>query len=56
MTDVANWDDPKIPKTITNGNHLYAKDIADVIFYLTEVCNITGEVLQVDDGAQVVRW
>ena len=32
------------------------KDIVDAIMYLTEACQVTGEVLHVDGGAHVGRW
>jgi NAD(P)-dependent dehydrogenase (short-subunit alcohol dehydrogenase family) len=32
------------------------KDIADAVVYLTEAGHVTGEVLDVDDGAHVGRW
>jgi NAD(P)-dependent dehydrogenase (short-subunit alcohol dehydrogenase family) len=32
------------------------KDIAEAVVYLTEASHVTGEVLHVDDGAQVGRW
>lgn len=31
-------------------------DIADAVVYLTEACNVTGEVLHVDGGAHQGRW
>lgn len=31
-------------------------DVADAVVYLTEACNITGEVLHVDGGAHQGRW
>jgi NAD(P)-dependent dehydrogenase (short-subunit alcohol dehydrogenase family) len=32
------------------------KDIVDAIVYLTEACQVTGEVLHVDGGAHVGKW
>jgi NAD(P)-dependent dehydrogenase (short-subunit alcohol dehydrogenase family) len=32
------------------------KDIVDAILYLTEACQVTGEVLHVDGGAHVGQW
>jgi len=32
------------------------KDIADAVVYLTEASHVTGEVLHVDDGANVGQW
>jgi NAD(P)-dependent dehydrogenase (short-subunit alcohol dehydrogenase family) len=32
------------------------KDIAEAVVYLAEADHVTGEVLQVDDGAHVGRW
>ena len=32
------------------------KDIVDAIMYLTEACQVTGEVLHVDGGAHVGKW
>ena len=32
------------------------KDIVDAILYLTEVRQVTGEVLHVDGGAHVGKW
>lgn len=31
-------------------------DIVDAVVYLTEACNVTGEVLHVDGGAHQGRW
>jgi len=33
-----------------------ARDIAEAVFYLTEACQVTGEVLHVDGGAHLGRW
>jgi NAD(P)-dependent dehydrogenase (short-subunit alcohol dehydrogenase family) len=32
------------------------KDIVDAIVYLTEACQVTGDVLHVDGGAHVGKW
>jgi len=32
------------------------KDIVDAVVYLTEACQVTGEVLHVDGGAHVGKW
>jgi NAD(P)-dependent dehydrogenase (short-subunit alcohol dehydrogenase family) len=32
------------------------KEIAEAVVYLTEACNVTGEVLHVDGGAHVGKW
>ena len=32
------------------------KDIVDAVVYLTEACEVTGEVLHVDGGAHVGKW
>ena len=32
------------------------KDIVEAIIYLTEACQVTGEVLHVDGGAHVGKW
>lgn len=31
-------------------------DLVDAVVYLTEACNVTGEVLHVDGGAHQGRW
>ena len=31
-------------------------DIGDAIVYLTQACQVTGEVLHVDGGAHVGKW
>jgi NAD(P)-dependent dehydrogenase (short-subunit alcohol dehydrogenase family) len=33
-----------------------ARDIAEAVFYLSEACQVTGEVLHVDGGAHLGRW
>ena len=32
------------------------RDIAEAVFYLTEACQVTGEVLHVDGGMHLGRW
>jgi len=33
-----------------------SKDIADAVVYLTEDVHVSGEVLQMDDGAHSGQW
>lgn len=51
-------DDPKdFLKTLQPMGRLAdIKDITDAIIYLTEACQVTGEILHVDGGAHVGKW